>query len=261
MERHSSAISRRKVLLLALQGVGAMVMTGCENIFNQLHGNKRVLSLLESAEGLNLRVQRLLTGRDSLAQEFNENDISRYFKSNGNPPPLTIEYIQDALSGWPFWRLEVAGLVNNPQQFSLYDLKSLPSRTQITRHDCVEGWSAIAKWKGVPLSEVLRRVQPKAEARYVIFLCMDADRAGSLYYESIDLHDATHPQTILAYEMNDQLLPIEHGAPLRLRVETQLGYKMAKYILRLELVASYRGIGKGKGGYWQDQGYAWYAGI
>jgi len=261
MKDPSSAISRRKALLLALQGAGALVMAGCENIFNQLHGNERVLSILESTEVLNRRVQRFLTGRDSLAQEFSEKEISRYFKPNGNPPPLTNEYIQDALNGWPIWRLGVAGLVNNPRQFSLDDLKSLPSRTQITRHDCVEGWSAIARWKGVPLSEVLKRVQPKAEARYVIFLCLDSDRAGNLYYESLDLYDATHPQTILAYEMNNQLLPIEHGAPLRLRVETQLGYKMAKYILGLELVASYREIAGGKGGYWQDQGYAWYAGI
>jgi len=261
MKDPSSAISRRKALLLALQGAGALVMAGCENIFNQLHGNERVLSILESTEVLNRRVQRFLTGRDSLAQEFSEKEISRYFKPNGNPPPLTNESIQDALNGWPIWRLEVAGLVNNPRQFSLDDLKSLPSRTQITRHDCVEGWSAIARWKGVPLSEVLKRVHPKAEARYVIFLCLDSDRAGNLYYESLDLYDATHPQTILAYEMNNQLPPIEHGAPLRLRVETQLGYKMAKYILGLELVASYREKAGGKGGYWQDQGYAWYAGI
>ena len=261
MDRSSATISRRKVLLLAIQGTAALLMGGCKNIFDQLHTNKEFLSVLESAEGLNLRVQRFLTGKNRLAKEFSEKEISRYFKANGNPPPLTQDYILDALSGWSSWRLEVAGLVKEPEEFSLDDLKSLPSRTQITRHDCVEGWSAIAKWKGVQLSEVMKEVQPEPEARYVVFYCMDPDRRGNYFYQSLDLYDALHPQTILAYEMNDQPLPIEHGAPLRLRVETQLGYKMAKYIKRMEFVASFKEIGGGKGGYWEDLGYAWYAGI
>ncbi|MEK6600659.1 MAG: molybdopterin-dependent oxidoreductase, partial [Candidatus Binatota bacterium] len=177
------------------------------------------------------------------------------------PPPLTMDYMINAVSGWPLWRLEVAGLAKEPKSFSLQELKSMPARTQITRHDCVEGWSAIAKWKGVPLSEIVQRAQPAPEARYVVFYCMDADGEGNNFYESIDLYDASHPQTILAYEMNDQTLPVEHGAPLRLRVETQLGYKMAKYIQRIEFVSDYKEIGRGKGGYWEDQGYEWYAGI
>jgi DMSO/TMAO reductase YedYZ molybdopterin-dependent catalytic subunit len=126
----------------------------------------------------------------------------------------------------------------------------------------VEGWSAIGKWKGTPLSEVLARVRPKASARYVVFHCADPmDRAGSMYYESIDMEDAYHPQTILAYELNDRTLPIPNGAPIRVRIERQLGYKMAKYIMRLELVEDFSHIGRGKGGYWEDRGYEWYAGI
>jgi DMSO/TMAO reductase YedYZ molybdopterin-dependent catalytic subunit len=261
MKKRSLDPSRRKILLAALHGAGMFLLSGCENIFNHLHQNKRVLSLLESVEGGNQWLLRFLTGRNKLAQEFSEKDISRYFKPNGNPPPFTMEYIINSTSGWPFWRLEVGGLVKQPWQFSLDDLKAIPARTQITRHDCVEGWSAIGKWKGVPLTEITKRVQPGPQARYVVFYCMDRDSDGNNFYESIDLYDAVHPQTILAYEMNDQPLPIEHGAPLRLRVETQLGYKMAKYIQRIEFVASYKEIGQGKGGYWEDRGYEWYAGI
>lgn len=261
MKKNSSGMSRRKILLGALNGAGLLLLSGCENVFNQLHQNQKVLSLLESVEGSNRRLLRSLTGKNKLAQEFSEKDISRYFKPNGNPPPFTGQYVMDAMSGWSFWRLEVGGVVKKPGQFSLEELKAIPGRTQITRHDCVEGWSAIAKWKGVPLSEISKRVQPESSAQYVVFYCMDTDQEGNHYYESIDLRDASHPQTILAYEMNERPLPIEHGAPLRLRVETQLGYKMAKYIQRIEYVASTREIARGKGGYWEDQGYEWYAGI
>jgi len=261
MKKNNPGIPRRKVLLAGLQGAGLFFLSGCESIFNRLHQNGKFLSVLESVEGPNRFLLRLLTRRNKLAQEFSEKDISRYFKPNGNPPPLTTEYIIDAMSGWPFWRLEVSGLVKKPAQFSLEDLKSMPARTQITRHDCVEGWSAIGKWKGVPLKAISERVQPDPAARYVVFYCMDTDQERNHYYESIDLYDALHPQTILAYEMNDRPLPIEHGAPLRLRVETQLGYKMAKYIRSIDFVATVKEIGLGKGGYWEDRGYEWYAGI
>lgn len=252
---------RRKLLLGAAQGLGLIFLSGCERMFNALHGNKTFLSLLESAEGLNRRVHHALTPRNKLAEEFTEQDISRYFKPNGNPPPITTDYTADAKNNWQAWRLEVSGLVQQPGRFTLAELKSLPSRSQITRHDCVEGWSAIAKWKGVPLAEIMHRVQPAPVAQYVVFHCMDTDDSGSNYYESLDLRDARHPQTILAYEMNDRALPVEHGAPLRLRVENQLGYKHAKYIRKIEFVASFDKIAMGRGGYWEDQGYAWYAGI
>ena len=261
MEKMSLDLPRRKILLGALKGAGIFLLAGCEKFFNGLQQNEKVLSVLESAEGGNFRLLRFFTGKNQLAQEFGEKDISRYFKPNGNPPPLTIEYMMNAAGGWPLWRLEVGGLVTKPASFALEELKTMPARTQITRHDCVEGWSAIAKWKGVSLAEIMKKVEPDSRARYVVFYCMDADSEGNLFYESIDLHDAGHPQTILAYEMNDRPLPVEHGAPLRLRVETQLGYKMAKYVQRVEFVASFNEIAQGKGGYWEDRGYEWYAGI
>jgi DMSO/TMAO reductase YedYZ molybdopterin-dependent catalytic subunit len=141
----------------------------------------------------------------------------------------------------------------------------MPSRTQITRHDCVEGWSCIAQWTGVQLSRVLDRAAIKPAARYVVFRCYDPLEddpfsAPALYYESIDLISARHPQTILAYGLNGQTLPIANGAPLRVRIEQQLGYKMAKYIRAIEIVDSFAKIAGGYGGYWEDRGYDWYAG-
>ena len=163
------------------------------------------------------------------------------------------------------WRLEVAGLVEKPLSISLAQLQAMPSRTQITRHDCVEGWSCIAKWTGTPLSAVLDQAVVKPEARYVMFQCMDTIERGLagnvLYYGTIDLADAHHPQTILAYGMNGMALPVENGAPLRVRVERQLGYKQPKYVNRIELVDDFSKIGWGKGGYWEDRGYDWYGGI
>jgi len=261
MRPNNPVPSRRTFLTAALQGAGLLLLSGCEGLFDRLHQNKKVLSLLESAEAANRFLLRLVSRRGKLAQEFSEADISRYFKANGNPPPLNMDYILNTMMGWPTWRLEVAGLVEQPMQFSLAELQALPARTQITRHDCVEGWSAIAKWKGVPLVEIMKRVQPKPEAKFVVFYCMDTDQDGNYYYESVDLYDAAHPQTILAYEMNGEPVPVDHGAPLRLRVETQLGYKMAKYIHRVDFVASHKEIGQGRGGYWEDRGYEWYAGI
>ena len=155
--------------------------------------------------------------------------------------------------------------MEHPQKLSLEDIRALPSRTQITRHDCVEGWSCIGKWKGAKLADVLAKAGLKPSARYIVFHCFDTleqtlDGSG-IYYESVDLEDAFHPQTILAYELNGQTLPVANGAPLRVRIERQLGYKMAKYIRRIEAVESFTGMGRGKGGFWEDRGYEWYAGI
>jgi DMSO/TMAO reductase YedYZ molybdopterin-dependent catalytic subunit len=261
MKNQNRNLSRRKILIGSLQAAGLLLISGCEKLFNGLQENKKFVSLLELAEEANRSAQRLFTQRNKLAQEFTEQDISRYFQTNGFPPPMTMDYIADAANQWSSWRLEVSGRVRQVTKLSLAELKSLPSRTQITRHDCVEGWSAIAKWKGVPLAEIMRRVQRNPEAKYVVFHCMDTDDQGTNYYESIDLIDASHPQTILAYEMNDRALPIEYGAPLRLRVENQLGYKHAKYIHKIEFVAELKDIWQGKGGYWEDQGYEWFAWI
>src|SRR6185436_5334081 len=177
-----------------------------EKIFDGLSQSKAVQSVLESAEAVNRRVQRMLTIRNKLAREFTEKDISPKFRANGNPPPITMDYAAGAQNNWANWRLEVSGLVQKPATMTLEELKALPSRTQITRHDCVEGWSAIGKWKGVRLEDILKRVRPRPEAKYIVFRCMDTDGDGNNYYESIDLIDAVHPQTLLAYELNDQPL-------------------------------------------------------
>ena len=198
-----------------------------------------------------------------MAQEFPEADLSPSFRSNGTAMPDSEAYEALAAKGFAGYRLEVGGLVESPRSLSLSDVRALESRTQITRHDCVEGWSAIGKWKGAKLSALLDVVKPKPNARYVVFHCADpmSDDGKDPYYESIDMDDAWHPQTILAYDLNGELLPIKNGAPLRLRVERQLGYKHAKYVMRIELVESFAHIAGGKGGYWEDQGYQWYAGI
>ena len=261
MRKSSAELTRRKILTGALYGAALVAFSGCDKLFDRLQRSRKVEALLDSAETASRRFLRLLTGRGRMAQEFEEKDISRYFKQNGNAPPSAKEYIADAANRWHSWRLEIGGAVEHPARFTLAELTALPSRTQITRHDCVEGWSAIAKWKGVPLGEIMRRVGPTSAARYAVFYCMDGDDDGELYYESIDMRDARHPQTILAYEMNGAPLPVEHGAPLRLRVETQLGYKMAKYVRRIDFVADLKNIAQGKGGYWEDRGYEWYAGI
>jgi DMSO/TMAO reductase YedYZ molybdopterin-dependent catalytic subunit len=155
----------------------------------------------------------------------------------------------------------VDGLVARPLSIPIQTLRSMRHRVQITRHDCVEGWSAIGKWHGVPLSKVLDAARLSPRANYIVFRC--ADRFGDKpYYESIDLIDAFHPQTILAVGMNGHLLPVPNGAPVRLRVERQLGYKHAKYIQRIQAVESLAEVYGGKGGYWEDTtDYEWYAGI
>lgn len=254
---HNRTIGRRRLLTGAVQAAGLLLLAGCDN----LSRSDWFTSLLGKAEGVTQRAQRLISPRKAMAKEFTEADLSAVFPANGNRDPENPDYQRMARGGFADWKLEVGGLVQRPITFSLTDLRDLPSRTQITRHDCVEGWSAIGKWKGAPLSHLLERVRPLPSARYVVFHCADPDEDGTPYYESIDFDDAFHPQTILVYEMNDQTLPIAHGAPVRLRVERQLGYKHAKYVMRIELVERLDRIGGGRGGYWEDQGYEWYAGI
>ena len=250
--------SRRRFLLRTLFTASAAILAGCD----RLSRTSWVPGILRTGERFNRGVQQALTPRNALAQEFSEADLSPEFRSNGTASPDDPEYQRLAAADFADWKLRIDGLVEAPAQLSLSQLRSLKSRTQITRHDCVEGWSAIGKWTGVPLSEVLQLVRPLPTARYVVFHCADPmDDDGTRYYESIDMDDARHPQTILAYELNGQTLPIANGAPLRVRIERQLGYKMAKYIMRIELVEQYKHIGGGNGGYWEDQGYEWYAGI
>ena len=249
--------NRRGFLRGSLGSAVSVLLAGCDAAYQ----GKWLPGILGVGESLNRASQRLLTSRRSMAQEFDEKDLSPFFRSNGTANPDDATYQRLAQNGFLDWRLAVAGLVRKPAEFSLAQLRALPRRVQITRHDCVEGWSAIGKWAGVPLHAVLGLVQPLPQARFVVFRCADAMNDGDKYYESIDMEDAYHPQTVLAYELNDAALPIENGAPLRVRIERQLGYKMAKYLMRIELAESLANIGGGKGGYWEDRGYEWYAGI
>jgi DMSO/TMAO reductase YedYZ molybdopterin-dependent catalytic subunit len=258
MIQHDS--QRRRWLRRSLGGLSALFLSGCD----RLNETEWFPKLLATGESASRAVHKALLPRKSMAQEFTEADLSPRFRSNGTNNPQSAVYQALARNDFKNWTLKVDGLVNTPMQFSLAQLRAMPSRTQITRHDCVEGWSAIGKWKGVPLSQILAAVQPAANARYVVFHCADPMESDgtSPYYESIDMDDALHPQTILAYDLNDQPLPIPNGAPVRLRVERQLGYKHAKYLMRLEVVESFEKIHGGKGGYWEDSnGYQWYAGI
>jgi DMSO/TMAO reductase YedYZ molybdopterin-dependent catalytic subunit len=257
-ERPASAAGRRTFIRRLVYGASALFLAGCDAVSRSSWGPK----ILRGGEVASREAQHALTSRTALAQEFDESDLSPMFRSNGTNDPQDESYQRHAEAQFRDWKLRVDGLVRVPAELSLADLRAMKSRTQITRHDCVEGWSAIGKWTGVPLSEVLSVVQPTGDARYVVFHCADPmDESGTRYYESIDLEDAHHPQTILAYELNGKSLPVPNGAPVRIRIERQLGYKMAKYIMRIELVASFKHIGGGQGGYWEDQGYEWYAGI
>jgi DMSO/TMAO reductase YedYZ molybdopterin-dependent catalytic subunit len=256
-------ISRRGFLAASVTGAAGLLPGGCD----RLSAAPTFRQFLAGAEGLTQRVQRALLWRGAMAREYTVADLSSNFRANGsrdehNLPP---GYAEAAARGFPEWRLGVDGLVNAPATFSLADLRRLPSRTQITRHDCVEGWSCIGGWTGPPLAAVLERVGLRPEARFVVFHCADelpryVDGTNP-FYESIDLVDAYHPQTILAYEMNGAPLMLPYGAPLRLRVERQLGYKMAKFVTRIEVVDLFDHIGRGRGGTWEDDGYEWYAGI
>ncbi len=252
----SRLITRRRMLT----GIGLAapaVVIGCDRLGSSPSFRDIVLS---SGEWLSSRVHRLI-GSNALAREFDPDQMSPVFRTNGNTQPRSPVYRQHQVTRFVDWRLDVGGLVNTPRSYSLADLRGKASRTQITRHDCVEGWSAIGKWTGVPLRTLLHEVQLKPAARFIVFHCAD-DFRGTAYYESIDLIDAFHPQTILAYGMNDGVLSVDHGAPVRLRVERQLGYKQAKFIMGIEAVASIADIGRGRGGYWEDVGfYDWYAGI
>jgi DMSO/TMAO reductase YedYZ molybdopterin-dependent catalytic subunit len=247
-------ISRRRFIAT---GASGLLLGGCD----RLNNSDSFRGVLRSAERLTMNTQRLISPREALAREYSEAELSPVFRSNGTRMPGGDEYARHVSEGFANWRLAVDGLVARPLSVPMQTIRSLPHRTQITRHDCVEGWSAIGKWHGVQLSRILDAAGLSTRARYIVFHC--ADRFGDKpFYESIDLIDAFHPQTILAWGMNGHLLPVPNGAPLRLRVERQLGYKQAKYIQRIQAVESLAQLFGGKGGYWEDNvDYEWYAGI
>ena len=238
-------------------GTSGLLLGGCD----RLNNSASFRGVLRSAEKLTMATQRLISPRNALAREYRESDLSPVFRSNGTARPNTDDYDRHVAENFANWRLAIDGLVARPLSIPIGTLRALPHRTQITRHDCVEGWSAIGKWQGTLLSAVLDHVGADPQARFVVFHCFDEMDVDTPYYESVDIDEARHPQTLLAFALNDKPLPVPNGAPLRLRVGRQLGYKQAKYLSRIELVKSFDAIGDGKGGYWEDQGYEWYAGI
>ena len=256
-----SSTNRRGWLKFAGASLGGLLLSACDKFAT----DPKTLKVLGGAEDLTRRVQRLVVDRKAMAREFTPADISSDFRANGSINPSDEAYRAHVAKGFADYRLVIDGLVEKPLSLSLADLRAQLSRTQITRHDCVEGWSSIGKWTGARLGPLLDQAGLKKNARYIVFHCADTleqtlDGSGQ-YYESIDLIDAYHPQTILAYAMNDEVLPVAHGAPVRLRVERQLGYKQAKYVMRLEAVEDFAHMGRGNGGFWEDRGYEWYAGI
>ncbi len=253
-----SLITRRRALWL-----GAAPLAGLAAC-DPLNNAKDVRKVVDSENTPTRLAQRLLLSPGQLAPEYRDSDISRVFKPNGSIHIDDPVYRAHLADGFKDWRLTIDGLVNRPLSLGLGDIMARPARTQITRHDCVEGWSCIGKWTGAPLAPLLREAGLLPTARFVVFHCADTidPGRGALYYESIGLQDALHPQTILAYAMNGGPLPEAHGAPLRLRVERQLGYKQAKYVMRIRAVDRLDTINGGKGGYWEDSAdYEWFAGI
>ncbi|WP_428682920.1 molybdopterin-dependent oxidoreductase [Sphingopyxis sp.] len=254
-------LPRRQLIARAgglVAAAGALpILSGCDAI-SEAPAVRKILSM---GEEMNRASQRALMDRDGLAREFTRADLSPVFRSNGTKLPDGAAYAAHAAANFADWRIAVSGLVARPLSLSMADIRAMPQRTQITRHDCVEGWSAIGEWTGPQLRDILAAAAVRDNARYIVFRC--ADRiADALYYESCDMVDALHPQTILAWAMNGALLPIANGAPVRLRIERHLGYKHAKYLTGIEAVASLDGVGAGKGGFWEDRiDYEWYAGI
>jgi DMSO/TMAO reductase YedYZ molybdopterin-dependent catalytic subunit len=253
-----SLITRRAALTGIAAGSGAL-LAGCDTVANSEAGR----TVLFTGDRLHRILQRGVTDRTALAREFAPEQRSPVFRSNGTRNPDTPAYNAHAATNFADWRIPVTGLVQRRLIVTLPQLRAMPARQQITRHDCVEGWSAIGKWTGPRLELLLDAAGLRDGAKYIVFRC--ADRLGGAqrpYYESIDLVDAFHPQTILAWALNDRVLDVAHGAPVRLRVERHLGYKHAKYVTGIEAVASLEGIEGGLGGYWEDVAdYEWYAGI
>ncbi|HEY5908409.1 MAG TPA: molybdopterin-dependent oxidoreductase [Vicinamibacteria bacterium] len=251
-----SGAGRRELIktgLGALAGAGAIgVAFRVADRCGLVPANRRGIYGL--SETLTYAGQRLLTKLPSMAREFDPSQISSVIPVNGTAPK-TAPYQQLLAGGFADWRLQIEGLVARPGSLSLADLRGFPSRSQITHQACEEGWSFIAQWTGVPLSHVLEHVGIQPQARYVFFFTFDD------WWDSLDMDDALHPQTLLAYAMNGPELPLDHGAPLRLKVARQLGYKSLKYLSRILVTDSAQGIGDGLGSGSPSAGYSWYAGI
>ncbi len=254
-------IDRRTFFGRALAAASTTMLAGCYDLSEK----PWFTGILGEVENLTREAQHLFAGPHTLAPEFSKADIAPVFRANGTLDPGTQEYKAHVANGFRDWRVTVSGLVDHPLSLSMESIRAMPQRTQITRHDCVEGWSCIGEWSGPQLAPILAAASPQPKARYAMFYCADPMTAEGdpthMYYESLDLGEAVHPQTILAHRLNGTTLDVAHGAPVRLRAERQLGYKQPKYLQRIVLVDSLDGIGGGKGGYWEDLGYTWYGGI
>ena len=251
-----SNFSRRKLITAGLTtAAGASSLAVAANLAERYglippdHGG-----IYGIGETLTFASQRLLT-RHSLAREFPRSEISRPPFANGRPP-RSEEFLRLQAGGFADWRLAVDGMVARPRSFSLAELKSYPTRGQITHLACEEGWSFIAEWTGVPLSHILEVAGILPQAKYVVYFSIQPH-----WWDSVDMADALHPQTLITHGMNGSDLPVGNGGPLRLRVPRQLGYKSVKYITRLTVTDSLKGFGKGLGAGAPEAGYAWYSGI
>ena len=249
----SRLITRRTALIAGVGAAGGLFVPGYIKGLPPTYGH-----ILRMGDNLTYAAHRILLASRGPVREYSHKDISS-FPAIGTTDPAAAgmpnrseAYATLRKGGFADWRLSVSGLVARPGTYSLADLKRLPSRTQITRHTCEEGWSAIVEWTGVPLGRVLEAAGMLPSARWVNFSSFDE------WADSIDLLDALHPQTLLAYGMNGRDLPVPHGAPVRLRVETQLGYKSMKFLQRI--VVSDKFDDGGKNGNIQN-GWSWYAGI
>ncbi|WP_108459837.1 molybdopterin-dependent oxidoreductase [Devosia naphthalenivorans] len=261
----SGLITRRNFLRGTAVAGSGLILAGCDQFDFLGARDNQVRQVMEQANVLTYQVQRALIGDQTLAREYSASEIRQGQRPNGSMDPTTPEYTFLKMQNFAPYRLTVKGMVEREVSFSLDELRNMPARSQITRHDCVEGWSCIAKWTGTPLGPILDMAGVKPQARFCVYHCYDnIQRTLSgdiLYYESSDLVDAYHPQTILSYGLNDQVLPVANGAPIRLRIERALGYKQPKYLHTIELVDDLSPFGRGKGGYWEDLGYDWYGGI
>jgi DMSO/TMAO reductase YedYZ molybdopterin-dependent catalytic subunit len=258
-------MNRRRFIGLGAAGASTLALGGCDWYDGMLKIGHPVRNVLEVGNEVSYQSHRFWQGDNALAREYSESEIRQGQRPNGSVDPSTPEYLALKANNFADYRLNVTGLVDTPASFSLEELRNMPARTQITRHDCVEGWSCIAKWTGTPLAGILDQVKVKPQAKFAVYHCYDNIERGLsgdvLYYESSDLIDARHPQTIVAYGLNNEVLPVPNGAPIRIRIERALGYKQPKYVHTIELVDSFAHIELGRGGYWEDRGYDWYGGI
>jgi len=249
-ENRPKLITRRRAIVAGLASVGGVFLARRPAELPPTYGN-----LLRMGDTFTYAAHRALLPGQSLVKEYTLADLSSFpatgtIDDKGKPPAAAYRKLQ--ADGFTGWTLTVEGRVRTPRAFALRDIKQLPSRTQITRHTCEEGWTAIGQWTGTPLSAVLDLVGVLPSARFVIFESHDE------WVDGIDMLDALHPQTILAYGMNGRELPVQHGAPVRLRVETQIGYKSMKYLKRIVVKDEFDDGGE-KGNI--RNGWAWYNGI